>query len=463
MSQDETVNPKTQVETYISENTTFDANQEVETKSWYLPTRTVENLREYIIGEYGTTKHIGAFATRAMLNWMQENPTDTTHQTWSQLKNDYNYSDLSVTKWNYRNYVDYTEMGKDKKTALGFSAPVSVVKDFTSNLTKNEYGSELANAVEAELLKRSQIAQMRASLTNDDATRTSEDTSTQETVKKVEVDETGDREDLSTITVEDAVTISQAEVVEFAENNDIGWKNRRGLLAAIVRHRTFTPKKLIYGIDEYAFEVDKSRSKRKDLNALLDRAEDESDPLCIAPAKQVMDEMGVYNLQQSAGLTNRRQPLSFDGYSPFQEFDQFFYNNEKISGTEMWAEFGEAVAEIAYQLSEVEWNVGDSVMQVYKGIHYRNALEKYLPFVRTVKKLIEQENDDIEDLTAISNRIASNIEFLEERLQEVGRKGSNGNSSLDERYERFKSEGETPTSIEFSTKGRLKQRQTLEL
>jgi len=399
-----------------------------------------------------------------MLNWVQENPTDTTHQTWSQLKNDYNYSDLSVTEWNYRNYVDYTEMDKDKKTALGFSVPVSVVKDFTSNLTKNEYGSELANAVEAELLKRSQIAQMRASLTSDDATRTGEDTTTQETVKKVEVDETGDRADISIITVEDAITISEAEVFEFAENTDnIGWKNRRGLLAAIVRNRKSTPKKFIYQIDEFIFEVDKIRSQRKDLNALLDKAADESDPLCIAPAKQVMDEMDVHNLQQSVGLTHRRQPLSFDDERPFVEFEQFLYNNEKASTTEMWIEFGEAVAEIGHQLSEVEWNLGDSVMRVYKGIHYRNALEKYLPFINTVKKMIDEENDDIVELTALSNRIGAVIEYLQECLQDVERKGGNGDTSLDDRYERFKSEGETPTSIEFSTKGRLKQGRQLEI
>ena len=455
--------PKAQIRNFVTDNSTFEGEQKVDTKSWYLPTHTVKNLRSYIVGEYGTPKHIGAFATKAMRNWMQETPTDTTHQTWSQLKNDYNYSDLRVTEWNYRNYVDYTEMGKDKKTALGFSVPVSVVEDFTSNLSKNEYGSELANAVEAELLKRSQTAQMRAALANDNATRTNEDTTTQETVKKVEVDETGERVDLSSITIEDTITLSQGEVGEFTENKDIGWKNRRGLLAAIVRSRISTPKKLIYEIDEFAFDVDKSRSKRKDFNTLLEQAEDESEPLCVAPAKQVMDKMGVHNLQQSAGLTNRRQPLSFDGYNPFQEFEQVLYNEEKVSSTEMWVEFGEAVAEIAFQLSEVEWNVGDSVMAVYKGIHYRNALEKYLPFVRTVKKLIDEENDDIEDLTVISNRIQSNIEFLEERLHEVERKGSSGNSSLDDRYERFKEDGKTPASIEFNMKGRLKQGQQLEL
>lgn len=325
MTQNNTQTTVAQIRNFVEENSTFEGKQEVATKSWSLPTRTVENLRKFVIGEYGTTKHIGAFCTRAMRNWVQDIPTDDSHQTWSQLKNDYNYDEVDVSGWNYRNYVDYTEMNKEEKTALGFSAPISVIEEFTSTINKNEYGSELANAVEAELLKRAQIAQMRECLANDNATRTSDDTTTQETVKKVEVDEKGERVDISTITTEDTVALSQGEVGEFAESADIGWKNRRGLLAAIARNRVSTPKKLIYEIDEFAFDVDKSRSKRKDINALLEQAEAESEPLCVAPAKQVMDEMGVHNLQQSAGLTNRRQPLSFDGYNSFQEFEQFFY------------------------------------------------------------------------------------------------------------------------------------------
>lgn len=450
-----------QIRNFVTESSTFEGEQEVATKSWYLPTRTVENLRSYIVGQYGTPKHIGAFCTRAMLNWVQDTPSDESHTTWAHLKNDYDYESVDVAGWNYRNYRDYTEIGKEEKTALGFSAPVSVIEAFTDDLTKNEYGSELANAVEAEMLKLAQIRRMKHLITEGDAERTSGGGTAQVSVQKVEVDEQGERADLSTITLEADDAITMADAYQFSENNDMGWKTRRGLLAAVVRGRTVTPKKLLYALDD-DFGVEKNRSKRKDYNAILEQAEKDEEPICIAPAKLVMDEMGTHNLQQTAGLTHRRQPLTFDeDGDDFIEMTITLFNRDKTTAVDMWEDFAGAVCDIGYQLSEVEWNKGDDVTAVYKGKHYQDALLRFLPFIKAMKKVAEREQEG-EELHALISRADIITDSLEEALDEVSNYTiGTGKVNINEAYEDFKARGETPTSLEFNTKGRMKQGTTL--
>ncbi|WP_152418477.1 hypothetical protein [Haloarcula amylolytica] len=458
---DNTETTPVQIHNFVTESSMFESEQEVTTKSWYLPTRTVEHLRSYIVGQYGTPKHIGAFCTRAMRNWMQANPSDDAHTTWAHLKNDYDYDGVDVSGWNYRNYRDYTEMDKEEKTALGFSAPVSVIEAFTDELTKNEYGSELANAVEAEMLKLAQIRRMKHLITEGGAERTGEEATAQAGAQKVEVDEQGSRADLSTITLEDDDAITMAEAYQFGENNDVDWMTRRGLLAAVVRGRAVTPKKLLYALDD-DFGVKKSRSKRKDYNAILEQAEKDEEPICIAPAKLVMDEMGTHNLQQTAGLTHRRQPLTFDeDGDDFIEMTVTLFNRNKATAVDIWEDFAGAVCDIGYQLSEVEWNKGDDVTAVYKGKHYQDALRRFLPFIKAMKQVAEREQDD-EELHALISRADIIIDSLEDALDEVNNYTiGTGSIHINEAYDDFKARGETPTSLEFNTKGRMKQGTTL--
>ncbi|KAB1197739.1 MULTISPECIES: hypothetical protein [Haloferax] len=461
MAQNNTHTGPAEIRDFVAESSTFESEQEVATKSWYLPTHTVENLRSYIVGQYGTPKHIGAFCTRAMRNWMQDSPSDDGHTTWAHLKSDYDYNGVDVSDWNYRNHHDYTEMPKEEKTALGFSAPLSVLEEFTDDLNKNEYGGELANAVEAEMLKLAQIRRMKHIITEGGAERTGEKPTAQAGARKVKVDEQGNRADLSTIRLGDDDTMRMAEACQFGENNELDWKTRRGLLAAVVRGRTATPKKLLYALDE-DLGVERTRSKRKDYNAILEQAEKDEEPICIAPAKLVMEEMDTHNLQQTAGLTHRRQPLTFDeDGGDFTEMTISFYNRDRTTAVDMWEDFIGAVCDIGYQLSRVEWNKGDSVAAVYKGKHYYDALVRFLPLIEATKKVAEREQDD-EELHALISRGDIIIESLEESLDEVNNYTiGTGSTHINEAYEEFKKRGETPTSLEFNTKGRMKQGTTL--
>jgi len=448
------------IQDYINKKSSFDVEQEVSTRSWYLPSHTVSQLRAYIIGEFGTTQHIGSFCTRAIRNWMQDTPSDDTHQTWVHLKYDYNY-DADVSNWTYRQYQDYSEMDKENKTALGFSAPATVIDEFTENLNRNEYGSELANAVEAELLKLAQIERMQTHIESDDAERTDDEAVTSATPSKVEVDGDGNIADLSAITVDEDITLSIGDVSEFIQNKEIGYENRRGLLASLARSQDKITKTVIYDYDETSFGIDTNRSKRKDINAIIEQAGEDTESLCIAPAKVVMEEMNVSNnLASTAGLTNRRQPLNFDDDETFREFRRILYNSDNVTNTEMWEQFGSVVCDIGYQLSEVVWNTKDTVTAVYKGIHYRNALQKYIPVINTVQDCLEQDDDE---LIALKKRVDMVIELLEEALAKVMnfRLGT-GNKGIEAAYERFKKAGETPTSLEFDTAGRMKKGQVIE-
>lgn len=455
--------PSSQIRNYVADTGEFDEEQVVTSRSWYLPTRTIEILREYIIGEYGTTKHIGAFCTRAMRNWMADNPDDDLHRTWSHLKHDYHYPEKNVRSWNYRHYHDYTEMDKSEKTALCFSAPESLVDEFTGDLSNDEYGAELANAIEAELVKRAQIAEMQDHISN--AERVSGEATVDATPPKAVVDEDGNRVDLSEVTLDDTIALEQGDVFEFAEEAGVDWKqeweNRRGLLAACIRSCEEITKQALYQLDESAFGVDKTASQRKDYKAILKQAEEEpAEPLEVAPARRVFDEMDTNNknLPQAVGLTHRNQPLEAGDYDLWK-LNYEVYNSNEHSMEEMWDEFVCEVCDIAYDLARVEWNVGDSVRMTYNGKHLKDSIRRYLPVLETTKDVLE----DIDGLLGVRLGLIAEIDEEIERLNDVKKNiaGVNG-QDIDAAHQDMVEENITPDSWEFRTKGRQETGQALE-
>ncbi|NIB98043.1 hypothetical protein [Halobacterium sp. R2-5] len=422
----------------------FDDEQEVTSKSWYLPKDTIKSLRSYVIGRYGTTQHIGTVCTRAMTSWMADDPDDPAHRTWERLKTDYDWEDAdeNVSAWNYRQYVDYTTLSKNEKRALGFSAPKTVIEEFTDDLNKNEYGVTLANAVEAEIRKHTQIRRMHDIIDAGDVDRSYDETDAR--VDKVEVTEDGDLADWSTITMTDSdIEISQTEIIQFvSETEEVDWETRRGLLAALVRTHGEITRESLYRNDEALFGIEKTRRKRKDKDAIIEHAETAAGPLAIAPAKIVADEMGEHNLPQASGLTNRNQPLNFED-DELDDLKLLLYHQGKHSQAEMWARMVAKVTSIGHDLASVDWTHSDSVTAIYRGKHLLDAINRYLPLVTITADTVEDADVESEHHVSKLNRIRTVLETTRDDIS------SPGGQDIEDAYERAVEQGKTPQSIEF--------------
>lgn len=470
-----TENDDEPINDYFDRANCFSNEQEVKTISWMMPTSTIKKLRTYVIGQYGTSQHIGAACTRAMINWM-DRMNDTEHHTWTHLKNDYEYSDNYdyINEFTYQFYTRYKDFPVDEKSSLTFSIPARIINEFTAELKSNEYGEKLANAVEAEITKKAQIDLMLRLIEEGKAVRTDEEPSEVTTCKPVHVDADGNR-DLSTITMDNlAARLEGDEIEEFAENNDIDWENRRGLLAAYFRLvGTVYTRSYIYAIDKEYLGIESQRTRRKDYNAFIKHIESNPDDvLSITMAKRVKDELETHNLQQVAGLTSRKQVLNIEFndtvHHGMMRFDVDVVNTSNASTFEINNEFLTGVADIGYELIEFDYTEApDSVTRTYQGMKQKNCISKYVPVVETTRKVLndefgfdERDVDEDEEHREHSDYEPSEVEALSKRYSRLSGllillkqkrddiTGPRG-QTIEAAYEHCRKEGEKPQSREF--------------
>lgn len=421
----------------------YQSQQETESKTWHIPTSTLTDLRDYVVGLYGTTKHMGAFCTVAMKNWQQSEPTDETHTTWALLKEGFNY-DHDLTGLNYRTRTDYTNTNKSEKTAFGFNVPTAVVQEFTAGLQTNEYGSELANAVESELRKRAQIEQMKEEVRDSRAQPT--DDGNKATAPKVRVNESGQTVDVDAIRLENTtLTKTEAEARQIAHQEaGVDWQTRRGLLGAIARGSEVMTKNRLYTLDSEAFGVDKARSRRKDFNAIVEQAQKETDPLTLSPAHHLLNHMDEVNLAQAMGATRRSNPCKYESDSlDLLPLKVRLYNSNKTSEAEVLEELTQFVWDYGAELVHQQWQARHTVRKVYNGKHLSDALSGLLPVVTALLEL---------DGSAyyLPVNLEGDLQKVETQLQKKRdhiNKKSGGD--VEERYTHFKENGTKPKSIEW--------------
>ena len=428
----------------LSEFRTFHEEQAVESRTWRIPTHVYDALRRYIVGEYGTTQHIGAFVTQAVIAWNEPDKCSQSHLTWAHLKNDYDYreTDVRVENWNYRSYIDYSDVPSDEKTALCFSAPKSVLGDFIRGLDKQDYGNELANAVSAELLKQTQIRKMQA-LLEKIANSEAEVTGTGgHDAPKVEVDADGTPVNLSDLRMTHTsarLHRDDRDEMMAAIEGDLDYEVRRGIIAAELRTLSGTYSKgIIYRMSE-ELGVTSRTSQRRDLKALRDhvRRSGDDEPLFIHPSQKVRKMKDTHNLPQESNLMASTQ-LAEKDEMVFNQMNAVFYNAEYLTHKEVWDLLLDELYHNAELVCGVNCNHPNAVQRVFRSVKQRDNLSALLNVVSAYKWVLDDE-EDYELKQAHQNRLNAIIESIRDKMDFP--------EDLDDRAEHFREKNRDKSRI----------------